>query len=199
MEIPTNHAFLVSGNNDQKEEEEPEEESEEVELETSKTKTKKYSKYSDVSEEKTVFIRNVDLESSEESLSELMASFGQLEYCKICIDGYTGKSRGTAFVKFRKKEEAQACIEASGVVDNAKLRLDGQQLNVTLAVARNQVEQLQDANRLKHKDKRNLYLAKEGLIYPNSPAAAGVSQADLKKRLAVSLDYVLIFTHLILI
>ncbi|CAG2121699.1 unnamed protein product, partial [Medioppia subpectinata] len=35
-----------------------------------------------------------------------------------------------------------------------------------------------------NRDKRNLYLAKEGLIYPESPAAEGVSQTDLKKRLA---------------
>ena len=32
------------------------------------------------------------------------------------------------------------------------------------------------------KDKRNLYLAKEGLILPGSEAAQGLSKADLLKR-----------------
>lgn len=149
------------------------------------TKSAKSRKYSDVIEEKTLFIRNLDLETTEESLTELLSSFGTLDYCKICMDEYTDKSKGTAFAKFKNKEDAQACIDESSIPDNPKLYIDGHQLSITLAVPRNKVSEIQEFNQMKHKDKRNLYLSKEGLIYPNSPASVGVSQSDLKKRLMV--------------
>ena len=142
---------------------------------------KKNRKPSDVLEEKTVFIRNLDLDTTEKSLSELLRTFGPLEYCKICINRYTEKSRGTAFAKFKKKEDAQKCLKED-------LIPDGQRISVTLAVTRNKLIEIENDKHNKHKDKRNLYLAKEGLIYPNSPAAVGLSQTDLKKRLQVWFD-----------
>lgn len=138
---------------------------------------------SDVLEGKTVFIRNLDLDTTEESLSEVLKTFGELEYCKICMNRYTEKSRGTGFAKFKNKDDAQKCLDASSIEENPQLYLDGQQINITLALSRNKLEELENTKRHQHKDKRNLYLSKEGLIYPNSPAAVGVSQADLKKRL----------------
>jgi len=87
-----------------------------------------------------------------------------------------------AFAKFKSKESAEQCLKEGAQGDSPRLFIDGQQLNITLALPKNKVIELENAKHNKHKDKRNLYLAKEGLIYPNSPAAAGVSQADLKKR-----------------
>lgn len=144
----------------------------------------------DVMEGKTLFIRNLDFETTESSLSNLFTSFGTIEYCKICIDEYSGKSKGTAFVKFKKKEDADKCLEEASIPENLKFYLNGKQLNITLALSRNQLEELKETQSRKHKDKRNLYLAKEGLIYPESPAAVGVSQNDLKKRLAVIIYFV---------
>ncbi|KAF7492853.1 RNA-binding protein 28 [Sarcoptes scabiei] len=69
-------------------------------------------------------------------------------------------------------------------LDNAaKFSLDGKQLILSYALSSNQLSNLLEEKKFKNKDKRNLYLAKEGLIYPDSPAAVGVSQNDLKKRL----------------
>lgn len=163
-------------------------ETEEVVEDESKPKNKKES---DVLQNKTVFIRNLDFDTTEEDLAELLKIFGDLEYCKVCLDSYTQRSRGTAFVKFKTIEGAQSCLaEAQQAESSLKLYIDGRQLNIAMAVPREQVNNIQQQNdpRRKKKDKRNLYLAREGLIYPNSPAAAGVSQSDLQKRLAVSFE-----------
>ncbi|KAH9418679.1 RNA-binding protein 28 [Dermatophagoides pteronyssinus] len=140
---------------------------------------------SDVNEGKTIFIRNIDLETNEESLENVFKSFGPVDYCRICYDDYSGKSKGSAFIKFKNLDDAQQCLNESNIPENSRFYLDGKQLIVTKAVNRNQLEEIRDANHHKHKDKRNLYLAKEGLIYPDSPAAVGVSATDLKKRLSL--------------
>ena len=138
---------------------------------------------SDVNEGKTIFIRNIDLETSEESLANAFESFGTIEYCRICCNDYNGRSKGSAFVKFKNLDDARHCLNEANIPENSRFYLDGKQLIVNEAVSRNQLEQIHDDNRRKHKDKRNIYLAKEGLIYPESPAAVGVSASDLKKRL----------------
>lgn len=182
-----------SENGDEEGDNDGEEEEDEDEDDESNFNAKKKSrKPSDVLEEKTIFIRNLDLDTTEESLSELLGTFGPLEYCKICINRFTDKSRGTAFAKFKRKDDAAKCLAEESIPDNAKLFIDGQRISVTLAVPRNKLVDIENAKYNKHKDKRNLYLAKEGLIYPNSPASVGVSQADLKKRLQVCLHYSLL-------
>ncbi|KAH9506992.1 Patatin-like phospholipase domain-containing protein 2, variant 3 [Dermatophagoides farinae] len=138
---------------------------------------------SDVNEGKTIFIRNIDLETSEKSLTNAFESFGTIEYCRICCDDYNSRSKGSAFVKFKNLDDARHCLNEANIPENSKFYLDGKQLIVTEAVSRNRLEQIHDVNHRKHKDKRNIYLAKEGLIYPESPAAVGVSASDLKKRL----------------
>ena len=45
--------------------------------------------------------------------------------------------------------------------------------------------QKEKSGRDKDEDKRNLYLAKEGQIHPDSDAARGLSKADLGKRMKV--------------
>jgi len=58
----------------------------------------------------------------------------------------------------------------------------GQRVNVTIAVSR---ETISDINKMKEKqpkDKRNLYLAREGVIRDGTQAAEGVSKTDMNKR-----------------
>ena len=66
------------------------------------------------------------------------------------------------------------------------LSLDNFKLNVTKAVTRGKAAELTkerkaEGNKINN-DKRNLYLAKEGLILPGSIAAQGLSKSDLLKR-----------------
>ena len=58
-------------------------------------------------------------------------------------------------------------------------------LSVTLAVTKGKIPQLlakKDDKKKVPRDKRNLYLAKEGVIVPGSEAAAALSKSDMQKR-----------------
>ena len=64
----------------------------------------------------TLFIRNVPYDASEDDLRELFRAFGPLRYARITIDKETGRSRGTGFACFWKKEDADAVIEHSNLL-----------------------------------------------------------------------------------
>ena len=81
------------------------------ELKRKETQTKKPKKPSDVKEGKTLFIRNISFDSTEESLRALFEQFGAIDYCKILEDKRTGHSRGMAFVKYKTVESAEQCLE----------------------------------------------------------------------------------------
>lgn len=55
----------------------------------------------DVSEGKTVFLKNVPFSVKNEELKKYMEQFGPIYYALVCIDPLTEYSKGTAFVKFK--------------------------------------------------------------------------------------------------
>lgn len=55
----------------------------------------------DVAEGKTVFIKNVPFDATNDDLRQCMSQYGPLYYALICIDKLTEHSKGTAFVKFK--------------------------------------------------------------------------------------------------
>ncbi|KAG2173696.1 hypothetical protein INT43_005116 [Umbelopsis isabellina] len=65
-----------------------------------------------------------------------------------------------------------------------KFTLQGRVLDVNRAVERTEANKLMEANALKKQkeDKRNIYLMKEGVIFPDTPAAATIPEAELRKR-----------------
>lgn len=164
----------------------------------------------------TVFVRNVPFEATEDELRSLFRSFGPLRYARITVDPQTSRSRGTGFVCFWNKNDADKAIEqadllnkeagSSGTGSKASAKnpfslpslltpdpssslahslvLHGRTLSVTRAVTREDASRLKDeGERAREKaDKRNLYLLREGVIFPNSPAAASLSPAELEKR-----------------
>lgn len=64
------------------------------------------------------------------------------------------------------------------------LVLHGRTLDVVRAVTRDEAVKLKEAGEKQREkaDKRNLYLLREGIILPNTPAAEGMSAADVEKR-----------------
>ena len=68
------------------------------------------------------------------------------------------------------------------VYQRNKFFLGGRDLNITLAISREKVTEIQKAKEKQPKDKRNLYLAREGLIREGTKAAEGVSKQDMNKR-----------------
>ncbi|ORX36146.1 hypothetical protein BD324DRAFT_630367 [Kockovaella imperatae] len=164
----------------------------------------------------TLFIRNLSFEATEPELSDLFRSFGPLRYARITMDKLTGRSRGTGFVCYWKKESADAAIAESErvaqetganaqplggknpfalpsvlTVDPSsslanRLVLHGRTLEVGRAVTREEAGQMkEDGERARNAgDKRNTYLMREGVVFPNSPAAATLPEAEVEKRQA---------------
>lgn len=65
-----------------------------------KTDRKPHVISNDVTEERTVFIKNVPFDATNEDLKQCMKQFGPVFYALVCVDKYTEHSKGTAFVKF---------------------------------------------------------------------------------------------------
>ncbi|KYN22776.1 PREDICTED: RNA-binding protein 28 [Trachymyrmex cornetzi] len=132
----------------------------------------------DVNEGKTIFLKNIPFSVKNDELKKCMEQFGPVYYALVCIDPLTEYSRGTAFVKFQRVEDAENCLLAG-----TELRLRDQIIEAHRALRRNEVEDKKNLKGKKIKDSRNLYLIKEGVVLAKSPAAAEVSVSDMEKRL----------------
>lgn len=153
----------------------------------------------DVSAGSTLFIRNLAYDTSSESLQRKFETFGKVRYAVVVSDKVTGRPMGTAFVNFADKAVADAVLarygtdtstqqgpgkKTSTVHSGDTIRLDGRELNIARAVDRTKAKQLQE-DRLddtKKQDKRNLYLAREGVILEGMAAAKELSKKELEKR-----------------
>ncbi|XP_051169313.1 RNA-binding protein 28-like [Leptopilina boulardi] len=132
----------------------------------------------DVSEGKTVFLKNVPFQAKNEDLKYCMEQFGPVFYALVCVDPLTEHSKGTAFVKFQNVEDAEKCLTAG-----TELKIFDQILDPHRALHKNEVAERKNSKSEKVKDSRNLYLVKEGVILARHPAAVGVSAQDIEKRL----------------
>ncbi|TDL20274.1 RNA-binding domain-containing protein [Rickenella mellea] len=159
----------------------------------------------------TLFVRNVPFEATEDELRTLFRTFGPLRYARITMDASTGRSRGTGFVCFWNSEDADKAVHQSELLSREtglgapkknpftlpsiltpdpssslaqSLVLHGRTLDVTRAVTRDQAAHLKEEGERKREkaDKRNLYLLREGVIFPNTPAAATLNEAEVEKR-----------------
>ncbi|KAI0071311.1 RNA-binding domain-containing protein [Panus rudis PR-1116 ss-1] len=163
----------------------------------------------------TLFVRNVPFEATDDELRTVFRAFGPLRYARITMDQETGRSRGTGFVCFWKKEDADKAIEQSEILRKEttggeapiqskknpfklpslltpdpsapvaqNLVLHGRTMDVVRAVTRDEATKLKEiGERQREKaDKRNLYLLREGIILPNTPAAETIPQAELEAR-----------------
>lgn len=61
----------------------------------------------------TLFIRNLPFTCSDEELEDHFLQFGSIRYARVVIDPDTERSKGTGFVCFYKKEDADACLRAA--------------------------------------------------------------------------------------
>ena len=118
---------------------------------------------------------------------------------KVEDDTPKQRSKGVAFVRYYNKADAdkvlaicQQTATTAGsdrekrmpslvTLSESGIVLDNRQLNVVLAVDKRQASQLSAASTQKQ-DKRNLYLAREGVILPSSAGAANVMGEDELKR-----------------
>lgn len=67
----------------------------------------------DVQEQRTVFVRNISFDATEETIQEAFSTFGPIKYVKLCIDKELERPKGTAFIQFETSQSAiNACAES---------------------------------------------------------------------------------------
>uniref|UniRef100_A0AAV1V5M8 RRM domain-containing protein n=1 Tax=Peronospora matthiolae TaxID=2874970 RepID=A0AAV1V5M8_9STRA len=190
--------------NDDDDEEEEEEHEEPVSL-TPKEDT-------EAQRERTLFIRNLSFQTTEDGLRDFFQTFGAVEYARIVYEKGSELSKGVAFVRFKSADVAAEVLkrgEQPQVDSKQKLKkdrkkenmftlstladggadvltLDGRQLILSRAVSKTDAERMADVNALERRrlDKRNLYLAYEGTINVNKMADAELElpKMDIDKR-----------------
>ena len=78
--------------------------------------------------EKKLYVGNLSYDSTQESLTNAFAQFGNVESAIIITDKMTGRSKGFGFVEMSTPAEAQAAIDGM----NGK-NLDGRDIKVNEA------------------------------------------------------------------
>jgi len=75
-----------------------------------------------------LYVGNVDFKVSEDQISELFITYGEVSSVKIITDKFTGRSKGFCFVEMANDTEAQEAIEKLNGYE-----MNSRQLNVTQA------------------------------------------------------------------
>ncbi|CAF0914529.1 unnamed protein product, partial [Adineta ricciae] len=88
----------------------------------------------DVREHRTLFVRNVPFDATEEELSNLLSSNGQypIRSCRLVIDPVSKHPRGSAFVQYGTTADAETCLKSS-------FTLRGQELQTDMALGRGEL------------------------------------------------------------
>ncbi|KZO97711.1 hypothetical protein CALVIDRAFT_512877 [Calocera viscosa TUFC12733] len=93
---------------DEDEEDNDDEDAEEGEEDEDEPKARPLLPQTDVGT--TLFVRNIPFEATEDDLRTTFRAFGPLRYARITLDPDTGRSRGTGFVCFWNKPDADLAI-----------------------------------------------------------------------------------------
>ncbi len=130
-----------------------------------KGERKPTSEVSDVSEGRTVFVHGISFDTTPEDLQSSFSVYGMVELAIIVKDKVTGLSKGSAFVKFRNKDSVEILLSELSKKDLANkntLEINNRKCFVNIAVSKSDLSVLKSSKQL-GKDKRNLYLANEGI------------------------------------
>lgn len=99
-DIPESSHIQEESENTSEDENEEDEEVDETINESKVNQKKTHFESHDVAEGKTIFVKNVPFQATNEDVKQCMLQFGRVYYALICIDKLTEHSKGTAFVKF---------------------------------------------------------------------------------------------------
>ena len=137
----------------------------------------------DRSLEATIFVRGVPLSCDEPELHDAFQRYGKLQYCRVVRDPATGLSRGSAFVCYNAVGHAQLALAAAS--GGRGPTIHGQPLTLSAATSRQGAAELARSRQEGHgkgESKRNLHLARLGLVQAGDAAAEGMPRAELQKR-----------------
>ncbi|KAL7721754.1 RNA-binding protein [Entamoeba marina] len=124
--------------------------------------------------DRTLFIQNLSFSTTEDKLKDKFGQFGDLCYCKICIDKQTGLSKGSAF-----------CFRESDI------EVDGRKLILSKTIPREEAEKnKQKKKKLKDsiKDNRNVSLANIGSKTKEEYEEMGLKGEEIKLRLRAQME-----------
>lgn len=161
----------------------------------------------------TLFIRNLPFSAFDENLKEQFEVFGPIRYARVVMDTNTGRPKGTGFVCFYKKEDADSCyhgaprtfksganatkvkhsiLEDEAADKSGMYTMEGRILQVSRAVNRDNAAKLTEAGTSfraeRDKDKRKLFLLREGTIAVGTPIYDALSPLEIKTREASALQ-----------
>ena len=76
-----------------------------------------------------IYVGNLAYSTTDDSLKQLFAEFGNVTSARVCIDRMSGRSKGFGFVEMPDANEAQAAIAATNgkEVDGRALRVNESQ------------------------------------------------------------------------
>jgi nucleolar protein 4 len=131
--------------------------------------------------EKLLFVRNLPFDTTEDILKEYFSTYGPVRYARIVMDRVTQHSKGSGFVCFFNAEDAAKLFNMI-TEGNESARLEyhnNHSIYFCRALSRTTLSSTVDDKKKKREkeDKRNLYLAKEGLVI-----ADDISKEDKEKR-----------------
>ncbi|MPC64536.1 RNA-binding protein 28 [Portunus trituberculatus] len=130
----------------------------------------------DVAEERTLFIKNLSYEATEEDIRQVLETYGAVKYVLLCIDRLTQHPRGTAFAQFLEREAADRCLEAEkDPSTKSSFILHGRPMHIMRAMSRKELQER------KSDDKE--VLPKDKLVREGTLAAEGISKADMVLRI----------------
>ncbi|KAL0224724.1 hypothetical protein RCL1_002636 [Eukaryota sp. TZLM3-RCL] len=126
----------------------------------------------------SVFIRNLPTSATSAEIVKLFTRYGHICAVRIVKDRITHIPRGSAFVIFSKPESACRCLAECNLSPPC---LSSRVIEVLSAVKRDDINEQRKLKHATH-DKRNLYLASEGDILPDTEAFTELTEVEQKKR-----------------
>eukprot|EP00762_Andalucia_godoyi_P008055 ANDGO_02145.mRNA.1 putative RNA-binding protein C4F6.14 len=143
-----------------------------------------------------LFVRNVPFSAKDADLKSFFSQYGPVRYARVVVDKVSLHSKGCAFVCFVTAEGAQKVLESGTKASNSTKAeavavheetftipySDGTtQLYVCHGVSKNKSAEFAEKKKQKE-DKRNMHLAKEGVLVLGGEKLADMSEADRDKR-----------------
>uniref|UniRef100_I1PGW9 RRM domain-containing protein n=1 Tax=Oryza glaberrima TaxID=4538 RepID=I1PGW9_ORYGL len=139
-------------------------------------------KKQDAGLDRTIFISNLPFDLSNEEVTERFSAFGKVESFFPVLHKLTKRPRGTGFLKFSTAEAADAAVSAANAAPGLGIFIKSRALKIMKALDKESAHKKElEKSKNEVEDRRNLYLTKEGEILAGTPAAEGVSDADMNK------------------
>ena len=126
---------------------------------------------SDVHENRTLFIRGVPFDATDEDVMKAFIPYGKVEMSVVVREKVSGLSKGTAFVKYTNDESLRNCLNSSVKEgeggETGEVEILDRKCLISIAVSKEKAQAIAEGKKVfgVAKDKRNLYLSNEGLAY----------------------------------